>query len=293
MSITIQNSKSILNGWKITMEPSALQPGLHRVVATDPNNNTPSTRYNIVDGGTDKLCIHMLCRMEEIAKNNVVDPNYEMGSMMARAIGINKRSSLVLTAAGENLLNILVAPAYFDTNTCTIRNPSKPPKGYGASTPVKGQGSSNVPNRCSNMSFQWGASIRGHEVIVTLNGNGMTIIDNASAKDAQKACFNLKVAAKKSESETLHALAAMPSKWFTDEGIKFHNDLQQGTNTCHCFLFGGVDLYVPTDEELEYGDSFGIGNGSTKKKKEWVPDVPKPGLDLMKSIHDICDRSRL
>ncbi len=47
------------------------------------------------------------------------------------------------------------------------------------------------------------------------------------------------------------------------------------------------------DEGDDQDDSFGIGKPGRRSTKGWEPDVPDPSVDLMKSIKDVCDRSRL
>lgn len=47
------------------------------------------------------------------------------------------------------------------------------------------------------------------------------------------------------------------------------------------------------DEREAEQDTFGIGKPGAKSTKQWEPDEPDPSVDLLKSIRDICDGSRI
>lgn len=89
------------------------------------------------------------------------------------------------------------------------------------------------------------------------------------------------------DSQLLYEGTSLIAKLCVETGHKY--------SIIHHAITDPSDAFVDDEwcDDHNDQDTFGIGKPGAKSTKGWEPDVPDPSVDLMKSIRDISDRSRL
>ena len=93
-------------------------------------------------------------------------------------------------------------------------------------------------------------------------------------------------------------LVRIDKGYYTDAGLLMIEHIAHAARLnyhkdTHSLSPSAVEVLAAADEYGDQDDSFGIGKPGRRSTKGWEPDVPDPSVDLMKSIKDVCDRSRL
>lgn len=144
----------------------------------------------------------------------------------------------------------------------------------------------------------WGIECDGQLMFISLketDANALVVWLNQIAKDPSAKSLDIAewIVRNVVESSLNFEGANLVRKLCEAEGATYNM-------TAHAIAYPGgtappSNAYVDDEwcDDHNDQDTFGIGKPGTKSTKSWEPDVPDPSVDLMKSIRDISDRSRL